>query len=92
MLPLFLAAGTVAYFGLPYIDRLLAEWFRSDVQLRAQLLMSSMQERLPDLVSRNDQAALRRYAAKISIDQRLLGLLICLPNGSTLFRTDRMPR
>jgi trehalose 6-phosphate synthase len=91
VLPLLLAAGTVAYFGLPYIDRLLTEWFRSDVELRAQLLMSSMQELLPDYVARNDQVGLRRYAAKITADQRLLGLLICHPDGSVLFKTERVP-
>src|SRR5450755_2735832 len=91
VLPLLLAAGTVAYFGLPYIDRLLAEWFRSDVELRAQLLMSSMQELLPEFVAKNDQPGLRRYAAKITADQRLLGLLICHPDGMTLFKTERVP-
>jgi trehalose 6-phosphate synthase/phosphatase len=91
VLPLLLAAGTVAYFGLPYIDRMLTEWFRSDVELRSQLLMSSMQELLPVLVARNDLPGLHRYAAKIAADQRLLGLLICRSGGLTLVRTERVP-
>ncbi|HXR19773.1 MAG TPA: trehalose-6-phosphate synthase [Steroidobacteraceae bacterium] len=91
VLPLLLAAGTVAYFGLPYIDRMLTEWFRSDVELRSQLLMSSMQDPLPVLVARNDLAGLHRYAVKIAADQRLLGLLICRSGGLTLVRTERVP-
>jgi trehalose 6-phosphate synthase/phosphatase len=91
VLPLLLAAGTVAYFGLPYIDRLLTQWFRSDVELRAQLLMSSMQELLPTFVSKNDQVGLRRYTARITADQRLLGLLICRGDGTTLLKTERLP-
>ena len=91
VLPLLLAAGTVAYFGLPYIDRLLTQWFRSDVELRAQLLNSSMQELLPGLVAKNDQAGLRRYVSKITADQRLLGLLLCRADGSTLLKTERVP-
>ena len=91
ILPLLLAAGTVAYFGLPYIDRLLAQWFRSDVELRAQLLMSSMQEVLPVYLAKNDQAGLRRYVARITADQRLLGLLICRPDGTPLIKSERMP-
>ncbi len=91
VLPLLLAAGTVAYFGLPYIDRLLAQWFRSDVELRAQLLMSSMQEALPVYLAKNDQAGLRRYVARITADQRLLGLLICRPDGTPLIKSERMP-
>ena len=37
VLPVALASCVVAYFGLPYIQRLLAEWFRSDVELRARI-------------------------------------------------------
>jgi trehalose 6-phosphate synthase/phosphatase len=91
VLPLLLAAGTVAYFGLPYIDRLLTEWFRSDVELRAQLLMSSMQEVLPVFMAKNDQTGLRRYVVRIAADQRLLGLIICRPDGTALIKTERMP-
>ena len=91
LLPLLLAAGVVAYFGLPYIDRLLTEWFRSDVQLRARLLMSSMDESLPTLIAKGDQQGLRKYAAKIIADQRVLGILICLPHGGTVFRTELVP-
>jgi trehalose-6-phosphate synthase len=91
VLPLLLAAGVVAYFGLPYIDRLLTEWFRSDVQLRARLLMSSMDESLPALVAKGDQQGLRKYTAKIIADQRVLGILICLPRGGTVFKTELVP-
>ena len=91
VLPLLLAAGVVAYFGLPYIDRLLTEWFRSDVQLRARLLMSSMDDSLPALIAKGDPQGLRRYTAKIIADQRVLGILICLPHGGTVFKTELVP-
>ena len=91
VLPLLLAAGVVAYFGLPYIDRLLTEWFRSDVELRARVLMSSLEESLPALVARSDQQGLRKYTAKVLADQRVLGILICLPHGGTVFKTEFMP-
>ncbi|MGA2862654.1 MAG: trehalose-6-phosphate synthase [Steroidobacteraceae bacterium] len=91
VLPLLLAAGVVAYFGLPYIDRLLTEWFRSDVELRARVLMSSLEESLPALVARSDQQGLRKYTAKIIADQRVLGILICLPRGGTVFKTELVP-
>jgi trehalose 6-phosphate synthase/phosphatase len=91
VLPLLLAAGVVAYFGLPYIDRLLTEWFRSDVELRARLLMSSMDEALPTLIAKGDQQGLRKYTSKILADQRVLGILICLPHGGTVFKTELVP-
>jgi trehalose 6-phosphate synthase len=91
VLPLALASCVVAFFGLPYIERLLAEWFRSDVELRAQLAMHSMEEPLTDLVERNDQTRLRSYLAKVSTDQRLLGVLVCRKDGSTIIKTERAP-
>jgi trehalose-6-phosphate synthase len=91
VLPLLLAAGVVAYLGLPYIDRLLTNWFRSDVELRAKIVVESIDEALPPMVAHHDQVALRKYATKITADQRLLGLLICGADGWTEFRTDRVP-
>ena len=91
VLPVALASCVVAYFGLPYIERLLAEWFRSDVELRAQLVMHSMEEPLTDLIASGNEARLRAYLARMTADERLLAILICRPDGSTLVRTERAP-
>ncbi len=89
VLPIALAACVVAFFGLPYIERLLAEWFRSDVELRAQLVMHSMDERITDLVEHGTQAQLSNYLAKTTADERLLAILVCRPDGSTIYQTER---
>jgi trehalose 6-phosphate synthase/phosphatase len=91
VLPVALASCVVAYFGLPYIQRLLAEWFRSDVELRAQLVMHSMEEPITDLVANGNEAKLRAYLAKIATDERLLAILVCRPDGTTIFKSDRTP-
>jgi trehalose-6-phosphate synthase len=91
VLPVALASCVVAYFGLPYIQRLLAEWFRSDVELRAQLVMHSMEEPITDLVEKGNIANLRAYLAKTAADERLLAILVCRPNGTTIFKTERAP-
>src|SRR5476649_387082 len=91
VLPVGFASCVVAYFGLPYIERLLAEWFRSDVELRAQLVMHSMEEPITDLVEKGNESRLRGYLAKITADERLLAVLVCRPDGSTIFKTERAP-
>src|SRR5258708_17432664 len=91
VLPVALASCVVAFFGLPYIQRLLAEWFRSDVELRAQLVMHSMEEPITDLVENGSEARLRVYLAKLAADERLLAILVCRPNGSTPFSPARTP-
>jgi trehalose-6-phosphate synthase len=91
VLPIAFAACVVAYFGLPYIERLLAEWFRSDVELRAQLVMHSMEEPLTDLVENGNEPRLRSYLVKVTAEQRLLAILVCRPDGSTIYKTERTP-
>jgi hypothetical protein len=91
VLPVALAPCVVAYVGLPYIQKLLAEWFRSDVELRAQLVMHSAEEPITDLVENGSEARLRAYLAKIATDERLLAILVCRPNGSTIFKSERTP-
>src|ERR1700735_1893244 len=89
VLPVALASCVVAYFGLPYIQRLLAEWFRSDVELRAQLVMHSMEEPITDLVENGSESRLRTYLATLTSDERLLAILVCRPNGTTIFKSYR---
>src|ERR1700686_3552199 len=91
VLPVAFASCVVAYFGLPYIERLLAEWFRSDVEQRAQLVMNSMEEPITDLIEKGNDLHLRAYLAKITADERLLAILVCRPNGSTIFKSKRAP-
>jgi trehalose 6-phosphate synthase/phosphatase len=90
-LPIALAALVVAYFGLPYIDRLLTEWFRTDVELRAQLLVNSMQDTLPELVERGDRAKLRIYLNQTVANERLMAVLVCKLDGSVIYKTEQTP-
>jgi trehalose-6-phosphate synthase len=91
VLPVALASCVVAYLGLPYIERLLAEWFRSDVELRAQLVMHSMEEPVTDLVEKGNEGPLRVYLSKVTSDERLLAILICRTDGTAIFKPDRIP-
>src|SRR5260370_12801066 len=80
VLPVAFASCVVAYFGLPYIERLLAEWFRSDVELRSQLVMHSMEEPLAGLVGQRSEARPRPYLSNVTPAQRLLSTLVCRPH------------
>jgi trehalose 6-phosphate synthase len=89
VLPLLIAAGVVALFALPYVDRLLRDWFSADMQARARLVMSSLQEPLAPLVARDDIEGMGRLANRTTADERLLGLIICDGNGRLMYETAR---
>lgn len=92
VLPLALASCVVAYLGLPYIQKLLAEWFSADVEVRAQLVMHTIEAPLSELVAQGNEAKLRGYLARMTADERLLAVLICRPDGTTIARSERVPR
>lgn len=89
--PIALGASLVSYFGLPYVERLLGKWFHADVQQRAQLVMSSMQDSLSDLIDRRDSPRLRAYLGRMVADAQLLAIVVCKPDGTLVYRTDRTP-
>jgi trehalose 6-phosphate synthase/phosphatase len=89
--PALIAVSMLAFFGVPYVDRILAEWFRSDVDLRAQLVAHSMEGSLTGLLERNDQTGLSAYLAAITTDERLMAIVLCDGDAHTLFKTDRTP-
>ncbi len=87
VLPLALASAVVAYFAMPHIDQMLAEWFRGDIELRASLIEGSMEERLADLVSRHDKAGVRKYLSRATADERISTILVCDSDGTLFYRT-----
>jgi len=91
VVPIALATSVVAYFGLPYVDRLLTEWFRSDVELRAQTLANSMRDTLPALVEHGDKAKLRAFLNQTSANERLMGVLVCRADASLIAKAERTP-
>ena len=91
VLPLALASAVVAYFAMPHIDQMLAEWFRGDIELRASLLEGSMEERLADLVSRHDKTGVRKYLARTAADKRIAAILVCDSDGTLFYRTAPTP-
>jgi len=89
--PTLIAVSILAFFGVPYVDRILAEWFRSDVDLRAQLVAHSMEGALTGFLERADSKGLAGYLAAITTDERLMAIVLCDDDAKLLFKTDRTP-
>jgi trehalose 6-phosphate synthase/phosphatase len=89
--PTLIAVSILAFFGVPYVDRILAEWFRSDVDLRAQLVAHSMEGSLTGFLERDDKKGLAGYLAAITTDERLMAIVLCDEGAKVLFKTDRTP-
>jgi trehalose-6-phosphate synthase len=90
-LPVLLVLSVGAWVAVPYVERMLTEWFRTDVDMRARVVMRSMGETLPTLLERSELPRLRGFLAKVTQDERLLAVLACRPDGRTIYATDRTP-
>jgi alpha,alpha-trehalose-phosphate synthase [UDP-forming] len=90
-LPVLVTLSVGAWIAVPYVERMLTEWFRTDVEMRAKVVMNTMGETLPTLLDRSELPRLRRFLSKVTEDERLLAVLACRPDGQTLYQTDRTP-
>ncbi|MEO6186210.1 MAG: trehalose-6-phosphate synthase, partial [Steroidobacteraceae bacterium] len=87
VLPMSLVAAAVSLFAMPFFDRSLADWTRGDVEMRAELVFKSMQDRLIELLSESDDSAAGDYLVKVAADERLRTIIVCAPDGSVRIRT-----
>ena len=90
-LPAVAAVVLVALIGVPYLDGLLTGWFRSDVQLRARLVMSTLDQPLANFLDHADVAGAENYLAGVASDERLLGVRVCGPADKTVLTTPLFP-
>ena len=90
--PGLLLVAATALVGMPYFERLYGEWFRNDLDLRAQLVMDSIGDELDRLVREGSRRELRGVLARVTADERLIAVTICDGDGAPLYRTASMPR
>ncbi len=91
VIPILLAVSILAYFGVPYADKLLADWFRADIDMRAQLVSNSMATSLARLMDKANERELRSYLSGITADERLLAVVLCSADNKLIYKTDRTP-
>src|SRR5438128_1823965 len=77
IIPLFLALGALAYAVVPLVDKLALQWFERDLDLRATLIASTVQEPLRDLIRAGDRTRLLQFFTRISLDERLYAVGFC---------------
>ena len=91
-IPTLLAVVFLAYFGVPVADRLLEDWFRADIDMRAQLLAKSISASIGPLIDKDQPKELGKFLAGITADERLVAVVLCRADGSLLLKTDRTPK
>jgi trehalose 6-phosphate synthase len=91
-LPLAVALALLAYTVVPLVDKLTLKWFARDMDIRSQLISSTLQEPLVALVIDKERTRISNLLQKATQDERLLALGVCGNNHALLYKTAAFPK
>jgi len=91
--PLALALFAVAYAVTPVVDGLMRQWHMRDLDIRANLVASSLQDTLYESLGPTaDPARTSARLTSLIRDERIYGLAVCDPSGELIAASAGFPR
>ncbi len=91
VLPLILVLAGFAYALAPLVDRLTAQWFVRDLEIRASLIVNTIQEPLQEQLAAGKKAKIGEFFSRISQDERLYAVGYCATPSATALASRSMP-
>jgi trehalose-6-phosphate synthase len=92
VIPLIITLTILAYLAMPLVERFTLQWFVRDLDIRAKLIASTLQEQLGGLVEEGDRSKVNAFLTRTTKDERLLAVRYCNADGKLLYRTSTFPR
>ena len=92
VLPLVAALALLAYAVVPIVDKFTLRWFVRDLDMRAKLVTSTLQEPLGDLLQQGNKAKINNLFSLAVKDERLFAIGYCDEEGKLLYRTPAFPK
>ena len=83
LVPLLIALGIFAYAAVPLVDTLTTRWFIRDLDMRSNLIASTIQEPLEDLIKAGSPARILGFFQRLTSDERLYAVGLCLSGSAT---------
>ena len=68
LVPLLIALGIFAYAAVPLVDTLTTRWFIRDLDMRSNLIASTIQEPLEDLIKTGSPARILGFFQRLTSD------------------------
>ena len=92
LVPLVLALVAVAYAVTPFVDGLMRQWNTRDLDIRATLVASSLQDPLRELLATpGNGAPIANRLNDLIRDERLYALAVCDPDGKRIAASAGYP-
>ena len=91
VIPLLLALGGFAYIAVPLTDALMLRWFVRDLDIRSNLIASTVQEPLSGLILTGSTPRIAVYFNRMLMDERLYAVGLCIDGQSAPISTSQFP-
>ena len=91
VLPLMLVLAGFAYALAPLVDQLTLRWFVRDLDIRASLIASTIQEPLQEQLAAGKKAKIGDFFSRISQDERLYAVGYCATPAATALASRSLP-
>jgi len=92
IVPLAAALAILAYSVVPLVDRLYLRWSVRDIDIRVDLIASTLQEPLTDLLEHGNRSKISALFSRVLRDERLFAIGYCTAGGSMPYRTPTFPK
>ncbi|MBK6294291.1 MAG: trehalose-6-phosphate synthase [Rhodoferax sp.] len=91
VLPLMLVLAGFAYALAPLVDQLTLRWFVRDLDIRASLIVNTIQEPLQEQLAAGKKAKIGEFFNRISQDERLYAVGYCASPAVAALASRSMP-
>lgn len=91
VVPLLVSLAAFAWALTPVVDRQIMRWFVRDLDIRADLVANTVQEPLRQLADQGDTKGIRRYFARLTLDERLFAIGYCATPSSVPLASPTWP-
>ena len=89
LVPLIIVLAALTLAAMPLVDQLTLRWFMKDLDMRASLIASTVEEPVQRLET--DPDALRAYFARLILDERLFAVGYCAEGAVRPEGTPTLP-
>src|SRR6266566_1208540 len=91
VIPLLIALAIFAYAALPLVDKLMLRWFSRDLEVRANLIATTVDDPLHTLVRTGDRSRIQEFFTRLTQDERLFAVAFCAAETGDPVATPTLP-
>ncbi|MEP7347569.1 MAG: trehalose-6-phosphate synthase, partial [Gemmatimonadaceae bacterium] len=91
IIPLLLVLAAFAYAVVPLVDKLTVRWFVRDLDMRANLIVNTVEEPAQELIRAGNKSRVLQFFGKLTQDERLYAVGFCPSPSEPPIATVALP-